>query len=199
MLSLGITGSLGAGKSSAADYFRQLGAEIYDADLEAKNLLLSSSELQDVVIQTFGDQVLDDTGGLDFKRLGRVAFATREEQARLNGIVHPVVVQSILEQITMAGAAAVKLFVVDAPLLFEAHLEQLLDLTLVVNSREDIRIRRAMERGNLSEDEIRERMRLQLPNAEKVTRADIVVNNNGTLEEFQAKLHKVYANLHLAD
>ena len=199
MLSLGITGSLGVGKSAAADYFKQLGARIYDADREAKNILLNSHELQEVVIQTFGDQVLDDAGGLDLKRLGRVAFASPEEQARLNGIIHPEVVQSILEQITKTSESETKLFIVDAPLLFEAHLEQLLDLTLVVNSRVDIRIRRAMERGKLSEEEIRERMKLQLPNAEKVARADIVVDNNGTLEEFQAKLQMVYNDLQLTN
>ena len=197
MLSLGITGSLGAGKSSAADYFEQLGGKIYDADHEAKQLLVKSAELQNVIVQTFGQIVLAETGGLDLKRLGRVAFATPEGQARLNGIMHPLVVQAILEAIT--AAVDTKLFIVDAPLLFEAHLDQLLDITLVVDSRENLRIRRAMERGNLSEDEIRERMKLQIPNAEKIARADIVVSNNGTLAEFQAQLQQVYDNFQLND
>ncbi len=198
MLSLGITGSLGAGKSSAADYFGQLGGKIYDADLEAKQLLVNSEELQHLVVQTFGQQVLGETGGLDFKRLGRIAFATPEGQARLNGIMHPLVVHAMLEAST-ASAANWSLFIVDAPLLFEAHIDQLLDQTLVIDSSEELCIQRALERGNLSEAEIRERMKLQIPRAEKIARADLVIENNGTLEEFRAKLQQVYDNFRLAD
>lgn len=195
MLRIGITGGLGSGKSEVTAFFKQKGARVFDADLEAKLILLHSEGVQKAVIAAFGDTVLNEVGELDFQRLARHAFANSDRQRQLNEIMHPEVIRAADKAMILAKQDGVEMFILDAPLLFEAKLEEYLDLTVVVIADRQVRIKRALERGNLTEEDILRRIQLQMPDKEKLARADLVVTNNGTLEQLQAELEALYSNI----
>lgn len=195
MLRIGITGGLGSGKSEVTAFFKQKGARVFDADLEAKLILLHSEGVQKSVIAAFGDTVLNEVGELDFQRLARHAFANSDRQRQLNDIMHPEVILAADKAMILAEQDGVAMFILDAPLLFEAKLEEYLDLTVVVIADQQVRIKRALERGNLTEEDILRRIQLQMPDKEKLARADLVVTNNGTLEQLQAELEALYSNI----
>ncbi len=195
MLRIGITGGLGSGKSEVTAFFKQKGARVFDADLEAKLLLLHSEGVQKAVIAAFGDTVLNEVGELDFQRLARHAFANSDRQRQLNEIMHPEVILAADKAMILAEQDGVEMFILDAPLLFEAKLEEYLDLTVVVIADRQVRIKRALARGNLTEEDILRRIQLQMPDKEKLARADLVVTNNGTLEQLQAELEALYSNI----
>ncbi|MCH7858222.1 MAG: dephospho-CoA kinase [Candidatus Marinimicrobia bacterium] len=195
VLRIGITGGLGSGKSILAKYFGERGAHVFDADREAKLILLRSESVYRTVIASFGDHILNKAGELDFRRLAEYAFAKPERQQRLNDIIHPEVVQAADRQMITASRQGVALFVLDAALLFEAQLEQYLDVTIVVVADEELRVKRALERGTLMEEDIRKRIRLQMPDSEKIARADFVITNDGTEDEFQKQFEALHNNL----
>ncbi|MCH8836180.1 MAG: dephospho-CoA kinase [Candidatus Marinimicrobia bacterium] len=195
MLRIGITGGLGSGKSEVTAFFKQKGARVFDADVEAKLILLRLEGVQKAVIAAFGETVLNEVGELDFQRLARHAFANSDRQRQLNEIMHPEVILAADKAMILAEQDGVAMFILDAPLLFEAKLEEYLDLTVVVIADQQVRIKRALERGNLTEEDILRRIQLQMPDKEKLARADLVVTNNGTLEQLQAELEALYSNI----
>ena len=195
MLRIGITGGLGSGKSEVTEFFKQKGARVFDADVEAKLILLRLEGVQKAVIAAFGETVLNEVGELDFQRLARHAFANADRQRQLNEILHPEVILAADKAMILAEQDGAAMFILDAPLLFEAKLEEYLDLTVVVIADQQVRIKRALERGNLTEEDILRRIQLQMPDKEKLARADLVVTNNGTLEQLQAELEALYSNI----
>lgn len=195
MLRIGITGGLGSGKSEVTEFFKQKGARVFDADVEAKLILLRLGGVQKAVIAAFGETVLNEVGELDFQRLARHAFANSDRQRQLNEIMHPEVILAADKAMILAEQDGMEMFILDAPLLFEAKLEEYLDLTVVVIADQQVRIKRALERGNLTEEDILRRIQLQMPDKEKLARADLVVTNNGTLEQLQAELEALYSNI----
>ncbi len=195
MLRIGITGGIGSGKTEVTGFFQERGARVFNADAEAKLILLHSKQVQQAVLAAFGEAILNEVGEIDFRRLAEQAFANPERQRRLNEIIHPEVIFAAEQAMVQASQDGIDLFILDAPLLFEAHLEEYLDLTIVVVAKEETRIRRALKRGNLTEEDIRRRIHLQLSDDEKRSRADVVITNNDTLVELHAKLDDLLANL----
>lgn len=195
MLRIGITGGIGSGKTEVTGFFLERGARVFNADAEAKLILLHSNQVQQAVLATFGEAILNEVGEIDFRLLAGQAFTNPERQRRLNEIIHPEVIFAAEQAMVQASQDGIDLFILDAPLLFEAHLEEYLDLTIVVVAKEDTRIRRALKRGNLTEEDIRRRIHLQLTDDEKRSRADVVITNNGTLAQLNVKLDTLLANL----
>ncbi|MFB0516525.1 MAG: dephospho-CoA kinase [Candidatus Neomarinimicrobiota bacterium] len=195
MLRIGITGGLGSGKTTAARFFGDRSARVFDADMEAKLILLRHEPVRQAIVEAFGEVVLNEVGEIDFGRLAAYAFAEPERQQRLNDIIHPEVVLAAERAMTAASLQGVSLFVIDVPLLFEAHLERYLDYTLVVVADEELRIKRALERGTITEEDIRSRIRLQLSDEQRAAQADFVVQNNGTLGELFQQLEEIYDTL----
>ena len=195
MLRIGITGGLGSGKSEVTRFFQERGARVFDADAEAKLILLHSDEVQQAVLAAFGAAVLNEVGEIDFRLLAEQAFANPERQRQLNEIIHPEVILAADQAMIKADQDRIDLFILDAPLLFEGHLEEYLDLTIVVLAKEETRIRRALKRGNLTEEDIRRRIQLQLSDDEKRSRADVVITNDGTLAQLHTKLDALLTNL----
>ncbi len=195
MLRIGITGGLGSGKTTIARFFGDQGAQVFDADLEAKLILLRHEPARQTVIEAFGEAVVNEAGEIDFERLAAYAFATLERQRRLNDIIHPEVILAAEREMAAASRRGVAMFVLDAPLLFEARLEQYLDYTLAVVADEELRVKRALAGGILTEEDIRKRMRLQLSDEERAARADFVILNNGTLDELHEQLQAIYDDL----
>jgi dephospho-CoA kinase len=195
MLRIGITGGLGSGKSMAAHFFAIRGARVFDADMEAKLILLRHETIRQTVIDEFGEVIVNEVGEIDFTRLAAYAFAKPKRQQRLNEIIHPEVNLVAEREMTKANREGVALFVLDVPLLFESQMERYLDYTIAVTAAEELRIQRALARGTLSESDIRKRTKLQLTDEERAAQADFVVANDGTLDELQRQLQKIFNTL----
>ncbi len=191
MLTLGVTGGLGSGKSTACHFFEQLGAEIFDADKEAKKILFSDDEVREKLVCQFGSAILKNQE-INKTALSEIVFQNQENQQFLNKTLHPLVTERFLHK---KPAVTKDLYIMDAALLFEAKLQQHFDKTLLIYADRDIRIKRALQRGNLAKEQIIDRMNLQMSEENKKSLADIVVTNNGSIGELKKKITVLYKNL----
>jgi len=190
---LGVTGGLGAGKSTACQRFKENGAVIFDADSIAKEILQATREVQDRIAEEFGADIVKD-GRVDTRKLASQAFSNEENQSILNNIVQPYVIEAF-EKRRDELEKKVGLLVVDAPLIFESGFDSHLDHTLLIFASLKMRIARALRRGNLTREEILRRMDLQMPEEDKRDLASFVIENNGTLEELNQEIDKLYQQL----
>jgi dephospho-CoA kinase len=186
-----VTGGLGSGKSTAAEFFRSRGAVTLDLDEVAANLLAPESALLGRVSSQFGgDDVLLADGRLDRPALARAAFASPESARKLNGLVHPAVAREVavaLEQLRLMPEPPMAV-VLEVPLLAEAPvLAEVADVVLAVVAPEGLRVGRAGERG-FTQDEARRRIGLQASDAQRAELADVVIINDRSVEEYRSAL-----------
>jgi len=195
MIFLGLTGGLGSGKTTVATFFKEWGAEIHDADILAKELIQSDKRLKEKIQKTFGSDIYSADGELRTDVLAIQAFSSREKQEKLNALVHPFVREKIRRIYQMALKRKTGLLVIEASMLFEAGGEGQYDAILVVTASQQIRLERALKRGKLSREQILKRMSYQIPEEEKIRRADFVIHNDGSLEALKAKTEKIFQKL----
>ena len=193
MVTLGVTGGLGSGKSTACHFLEEMGATIFDADRIAKEILLTEQDVQEQIVEAFGNAVVIGDA-IDTSKLAQVAFANEENQTVLNDIIHPRVIEAF-ERLAGEKRDAIGLLVVDAPLIFESGFDNHLDHTLLIYTRFKIRMNRAMRRGTLSRDDILQRIALQMPEEEKRELASYVIENNGDMEQLHSSLAALYQEL----
>jgi dephospho-CoA kinase len=189
---VGLTGGLGAGKSTALAALRRLGAEVLSTDAVVHELY-EGDELRAAVVGRFGPEVAP-AGVVDRSAVAQRAFASAEDRAWLEGVVWPLVgarVARWLEQVR-AQRPAPRAAVVEVPLLFEAGMQELYDATIAVISEERLRQERAAERGHALVDE---RAARQLSQEEKAQRATFVVRNDGTEADLERELSAVLEKL----
>ncbi len=189
---VGLTGGIGAGKSTALAALERLGAMTLSTDAVVHELY-GTAEVRDAVVERFGTGVAPD-GTVDRSELAERAFATPEDREWLEQLVWPRVGERV---VAFRSAAATrepppKAAVVETPLLFEAGLDGLYDATIAVVADEEVRSERASARGHRALDE---RAARQLTQAEKAQRASFVVVNDGSVEELEAKLSAILAML----
>ena len=175
MLKIGITGSIGAGKSTVAGIFKVLGVPVFDADATAKNILNTDPVLRDQVAAAFGSETYKN-GLLDRKYLATLVFNNPEQLAKLNALVHPATIAAA-EQ--WASRFTDRPYIVkEAALLFEAGTNVGLDYIIGVTAPQELRIARVMARDQVSHEEVLGRMQHQLDDTEKMKRCNFVINNN---------------------
>jgi dephospho-CoA kinase len=182
---VGLTGGLGAGKSTALEALERLGAATLSTD-RVVHELYGSAEVRDAVVGRWGDGVAPG-GTVDRGAVAKRAFATDEDRGWLEGLIWPKVgerVAAFREQ-ALAADPAPRAAVVETPLLFEAGLEAMYDATIAVVASEDVRAQRAAARGHEAVDE---RTSRQLPQDEKARRATYVVRNDGDVHELESQL-----------
>ncbi|MBT5078064.1 MAG: dephospho-CoA kinase [Candidatus Marinimicrobia bacterium] len=196
MYKLGITGGIGSGKTTVSSLLEEKGATVFNADKEAKMRLQNSISLQHKLINLFGNAVTEK-GHLVLSKLAQVAFSSKLNQDLLNGIMWPEVMILIDQAIIHAEKNNTPLLVVDAALIFEANLQNLLDDILLVSAPEEKRMARALRRKNLPSSQIQQRMALQLSEKEKIEKADFVIYNVTTLEDLQTEVDTFYKTLKL--
>ncbi len=191
MYKIGITGGIGSGKSTASLFLKEHGAIVFNADKEAKKHLKNTSTLQNKIIEAFGQKVVENNK-LNLKKLAEVAFSNKLEQDILNGLMWPEVFMLTEKAIQKAEKESVKLFVLDAAMIFEANFEHMLDMTLLISTRKNIRLTRALKRKNLPLEQIQNRMSLQMKETKKKEKADYIIENNASKENFNKKLINFY-------
>lgn len=182
---LGLTGSIGAGKSTVAALLRARGLRVLDADEQAR-LVTGEPEVLEQIGTAFPGAVRD--GVLDRAALGAVAFADPARLAELNAIVHPRVRTRMAALEAQAAAAGAPWIVQDVPLLFEGGLDAQMDAVLVVDAPLDVRVARVMARSGLSREEVLARDARQTPADEKRRRATVVIGNAGSPADLERQV-----------
>ena len=196
MLKVGLTGGIGSGKSTASNYLRALGAYVFDADKEAKDLIDTNDTVQHELISEFGTDIINIEGQVDKKKLSRVAFQDDDHQERLNAVVHPHVYDLIDASYKKAmNDNKYNIFIVDAALVYESGLHSHLDYVIVVTAQLKFRMERSLSRNTLTREEILKRMDFQWPEEEKVNASDFVIHNDTSEKDLQSKLKEILNKL----
>ncbi|MGW2559757.1 dephospho-CoA kinase [Streptomyces sp. NPDC001514] len=193
MLSVGLTGGIGAGKSEVSRLFASYGAVLIDADKIAREVVEPGTPGLAAVVEAFGPEVLAADGTLDRPKLGSIVFADADRRAELNAIIHPLVGARSAELTAAAGEDAVVIH--DVPLLTENRLAPLYDLVVVVDASPETQLDRLVRLRGMSESDARARMAAQATREERRAVADIVIDNDGPLEALEPQVRKVWAAL----
>jgi len=184
LLKVAITGGIGSGKSTFADYLRAKDFTVIKADILAKELYVTNDELKQKIIAEFGAEVYPD-GLFDRIALYKKTFTNEGKVKRLNELVHPIVIEEIITLMKLHQDE--KIIFVEAALIFEANMEKLFDHVILITADEKVRIERTIKREKISSDEVKQRMKFQIPDELKKEKADFTFYNNGTLGELEQK------------
>lgn len=184
---LGITGGIGSGKSSTTKILSEiLNAPILDADIIAKQALTDEAIINKIK-NFFGSQLFDKENSLNKSELSKLVFGDAKKLLELNKIIHPYVMKKIAESIKELSAEN-KYILLDVPLP-NAEFINLSDKIIVVVANDETRIKRAVKRLNISEEEVKERISKQMPIENYIKLADYIIKNNGTLDELKNNLY----------
>ena len=193
MIKIGLTGSIGSGKSIVSAYLKKWGCYIFDADKVSKKILLENETTQNEIIAEFGTDVLGINKRIDNAKLAKIAFQNEDYQLRLNSIIHPYIFKEIHTSIDqISKEKSYDIFVVDAALIYETGFEIHMDYVVVVTSRLKLRTERALIAGRLKRDDFLKREALQWSDQDKIKMADFVIHNNGTEDELEQESKKVF-------
>ena len=192
MILVGLTGGIGAGKSTVSTMLADRGAAIVDADQVARDLQAPGSPVLDQMAERFGSHIIRDDGSLDRAAVAEIVFADKEALADLNGIVHPAMQDEIRSQI-QANADTDRLVVLDFPLLGENPRKDLA-ATIVVDIPYDLAVTRAVDRG-MDEADVRNRIDSQISREKRLESATHVVDNSGDLAALEAQIDELWPQL----
>lgn len=189
---LGLSGGIGSGKSTVAKILADLGAVVIDADVIAKEVLEPNQAGYQRAIEVFGEYILDSDRRIDRKKLAELVFQDSAELAKLEAIVHPAVIARVAQIRNSLPESTVVVY--DTPLLFEKNLQGQFDKVLIVVTDSEHRKARLIERG-LEIKDIEARIANQATDAQRRTVADFVIENNGSPEQLQDQVTKVWQQI----
>jgi dephospho-CoA kinase len=189
---IGLTGNIATGKSLVRRMLEHLGAYTIDADSMARQVMDPSAPAYKPVIEMFGKFVVGADGQIDRNRLGAIVFAHADALRELEKITHPIISSAID---TLIGRARHRVVVVEAIKLLESDLVNLVDSIWVVDATPDNQLRRLREKRNMSEGEARKRITVQNPQSEKIARANVVIQNNGTPEQTWGQVQAAWSKI----
>ena len=199
MIVIGITGGIGTGKSTAADYLVEKGFALIDADQIGRDLTAEGQPLLEKIEAMFGCVSHDGSVGnglvLDRKAMADLVFNDNEIRQRYDRLVHAEIIAQIDSRIARLRETDARGILLDAPLLFEAKIDDRCDAVILVTADLDIRISRVILRDGADEEKVRDRISSQMSDAEKAQRADFVVDNSGKPEEMFRQLDEIISYL----
>ena len=198
---VGITGGIACGKTTVSDLLAEKGAIQINADEIGHQLLKADSPVIEELTDTFGQDILDPSGDVSRKKLGAIVFKDKAARERLNSILHPLIIKrSRGEARRLVTEDPTCVVLLDAPLLIEAGAYDTVDLIVVVTASSETQLRRTLERSvaqgrPLTESEVQARIDSQMPVTEKVQYADVVIENEGTLEDLYRQVDALWEQL----
>jgi dephospho-CoA kinase len=196
MLKVGLTGSIAVGKSHVAAIFSELGCHVLDADVTAREVVEVGSEGLKKIAETFGKEVLKVDGTLDRNKLGAIVFEDEEKRKLLNSILHPIIITKYDEQMRIwESKDPNSIGIVDAALMIESGSYKRFDKLIVVHCQTDVQLSRLMNRNNLTKEEALRRISSQMPQEEKKSYADFLIDTSGSFEETRKQVEDIYERL----
>ena len=197
MLIVGLTGGIVSGKTTIAKMFQELGAQVIDADEIARKVVRPGEKAWQGIVEYFGPEILREDLEINRKKLADIVFSNKEKLAVLNSITHPEIILMLKKQINQLKNKYQKniICIVEAPLLFEAHLEDMMDKIIVVYLNREEQLKRLLLRNNLTREEAIQRIESQMPLEEKLSRADYVIDNCFSLQQTKKKVLQVWKEL----
>jgi dephospho-CoA kinase len=184
VLRIGLSGGIGAGKSTVSSTFSDLGGIVVDGDVISREVVEPGTEGLAKLVDAFGEQILSDDGSLNRPALAAIAFSDDEKRQTLNGIVHPLVAERRSELIASAVKAQKNPVIVeDIPLLVESGMAPMFPLVVIVNADEDLRVKRLIEHRGFSEQDARARIAAQATEEQRRAVADVWLDNSGSTGE----------------
>ncbi len=186
---IGLTGGIASGKSTAASYLRELGAEVIDADLLGHRIYEPGTRGFENVVRAFGDDIVAEDGTIDRRVLGGKVFGKPEELQRLTDIVWPLIRELAEHEVEQIGASDPdRVIVLEAAVLLEAQWDDLADEVWVVVVDPSVAIERLVERNGMSREDAMARIRSQLSNRERLERSDRAIDNSASPDELRNAL-----------
>ena len=189
---IGLTGGIATGKSTAAEFLREMGIPVIDVDAWAHRLLLPGYPNYQLVLEHFGPGVLAADGTIDRKLLGRIVFTDPRLLKRLEALTHPAIRAAVAGELAKLAADGESVVILDHPLLFEMGMDSTVDEIWVVTASPVLQRSRLARRDGLTPEAVERRLAAQLPLAEKVRRAQVVLHNDGSKEELREQLVRVW-------
>ncbi len=189
MIILGLTGSIGCGKSSLSNILKDNNIDIIDADIISRKIF-EDEKLLALAFEHFGDSIKNKDGSLNRKALGNIVFNDDNKLIELNNLTHPKIKEKILNEIEKAKLYNKYIVAIDAPLLIEGGYLDIVDKVLVITCNEDIQVNRIQKRDNCTKEEALSRISSQISQEDKVKYADYVLDNSGDLKELKEKTNE---------
>ena len=193
---IGLTGGIGSGKSVVSQLLAEMGAVIIDADKVGHEAFKPGTGLWQEVVDAFGQQIVAPGGDIDRQKLGEIVFNDAESMTRLNQIMHPRIYDMVNAQIEDYRRQGTDVVVVEVILLIETGWTSLVDEVWVTVASEDNVVKRLKQQRGLSREQVLARIHSQMPSAERVKHADVVINNDGTPAELKAMVEELWRGLH---
>lgn len=190
---IGLTGTIGSGKSLVADTLEDLGAVVIDTDQVARDVVMPGTPGLRAIVDAWGEQVLQPDGTLDRQKLADIVFVDDAQRQKLNGILHPLIGQETARR--MASAPPDRHIVLAVPLLFESGFDKLVQSTWTVAADEKILVQRIIARDRVSEEHALQRIRSQMPQKDKIERSNVVIYNNGSIEDTRRQVRKAWSEI----
>jgi len=192
MFVIGLIGGIGSGKTSVSEILNSLGVDVIDADKVGHEVYIPDSEGWRKVISVFGQGIVDQQNEIDRKKLGAIVFGDPKEMDKLNKLMHPIMYKLIQEKINKLADNGVEVVVLEAAILLEANWQPLTDEIWLAKSDQEIVIERVQLRNKFTREEIIKRIQSQMSNEEREKHADIVISNDGTLEELKETVRSLW-------
>jgi len=193
---IGLTGNIASGKSKISEYLKTKGFKIIDADLIGKSILEDES-IKNRLVRVFGAEIMNKDGSIDRKKLGTIAFSSKENLEKLNRITLPLLSKKIKKRINEYKRKKTKLLVLDAAILIEAKWNKIVDEVWVVYINPEVQLDRLIKRENYSIEEAKNRINAQMDINEKIKYADIVINNSFDWENTKQQVDEEIERLKL--
>tara|TARA_B110000263_G_scaffold137507_1_gene119293 strand:- start:1329 stop:1943 length:615 start_codon:yes stop_codon:yes gene_type:complete len=192
MFVIGLIGGIGSGKSSVSEILSSLGVDVIDADKVGHEVYIPDSEGWRKVISVFGQGIVDQQNEIDRKKLGAIVFGDPKEMDKLNKLMHPIMYKLIQEKINKLADNGVEVVILEAAILIEANWQPLTDEIWLAKADQEVVIERVQLRNKFTREEIIKRIQSQMSNEEREKHADIVISNDGTLEELKETVRSLW-------
>lgn len=192
---IGLTGGIGSGKSTVAKILGELGAAVYDLDKIGHEILRKNGSVYKQVLSAFGEEILGDDKEIDRAKLGKIVFNNHNALDKLNKIVHPGIDKKVEELTNECRRKKAKVLIMEAAAMLENDRSWQSDELWVVIAGEAVVIQRTKNRPGYDEEVVKSRIRSQMKNEDRIKKADVVIENNGTAEELKAKVKAEWEKL----
>ncbi len=193
MIKIAITGNIASGKSLIESFFRKEGFITADTDKMTHNILANNQTIIQKICNIFGSEIKNEQGYIDRKKLGNIVFNDKNKLKQLENIIHPEIKIEMQECFNLHKNES--LVAICVPQLYEAGMENFFDYVILITANDEIRIKRLLQRNNLTEKEALIRIKAQMPQEEKKAKADFIIENNGNIEETELLFKNILTKL----